>query len=153
MASLCVESYKINLNLLFFNINMRKANITDAQTLMDMDRKIFGIHYNLDLYEDILEQGVSLIWDVDQKPVGYILVDLQKSIYIYSLAVLKKFRNLNIAQNLLQAILIHEKPIKLTVRPSNKVAIHIYEKLGFTVYDEVEKYYHDGESCIKMIRK
>eukprot|EP00914_Ancora_sagittata_P001737 GHVO01004173.1.p1 GENE.GHVO01004173.1~~GHVO01004173.1.p1 ORF type:complete len:106 (+),score=15.36 GHVO01004173.1:263-580(+) len=40
--------------------------------------------------------------------------------------------------------------VDLFVRPSNKVAIEMYKRLGYEVFREIKKYYHDDESAYDM---
>jgi len=42
--------------------------------------------------------------------------------------------------------------ITLEVRKSNKNAISFYERLGFTVFGEIEKFYSNGEGAYKLMK-
>ena len=43
--------------------------------------------------------------------------------------------------------------IRLTVRPENVVAIHLYRSVGFLVIEQRKNYYGDGETRLLLERK
>lgn len=74
---------------------------------------------------------------VDRKtdePVGYFSVDKDRKM-ILAIDVSKKYRSRKIGTQLLKKA-IENKGYNLTVRKTNKIAINMYMKNGFKIYDE-----------------
>jgi ribosomal protein S18 acetylase RimI-like enzyme len=67
-------------------------------------------------------------------------------------AVLPEYRGRGIGATLLEACeaQIPVNKIRLCVRPSNDVAIRLYERFGYTKVGEWTKYYQDDESALVM---
>jgi len=90
--------------------------------------------------------------------VGFIAGDIRRLegvAWIATVAVLPEFRGRGIGAALLQACEAHisVKRIRLCVRPSNDVAIRLYERFGYNRVGEWTKYYQDGESALVMEKK
>jgi ribosomal-protein-alanine N-acetyltransferase len=90
--------------------------------------------------------------------VGFIAGDIRRLegvAWIATVAVLPEFRGRGIGAALLQACeaQISVKRIRLCVRPSNDVAIRLYERFGYTRVGEWTKYYQDGESALVLEKK
>ncbi len=91
----------------------------------------------------------------DQQMVGFIAGDVRRMegvAWIATVAVLPEYRGRGIGAALLQACeaQIPVKRIRLCVRPSNDVAIRLYERFGYVKVGEWTKYYQDGESALVM---
>jgi ribosomal protein S18 acetylase RimI-like enzyme len=90
--------------------------------------------------------------------VGFIAGDIRRlegMAWIATVAVLPEFRGRGIGAALLQACeaRISVNRIRLCVRPSNDVAIRLYERFGYTRVGEWTKYYQDGESALVMEKR
>lgn len=94
----------------------------------------------------------------DNKTIGYLDYSLiYDRIEIDNIYVLEEYRNKKIATLLMQYldnIAKKENAINITleVRESNFVAIHLYEKIGFTKV-AIRKYYYGDEDAILMEKK
>ena len=90
--------------------------------------------------------------------VGFIAGDIRRLegvAWIATVAVLPEYRGKGIGGALLQACedKISLKRIRLCVRVSNELAIHLYEHRGYERVGEWSRYYQDGESALVMEKK
>jgi len=113
----------------------------------------------MDLIGVLTFPGVVRLKAVNSKQmVGFIAGDIRRLegvAWIATVAVLPEFRGRGIAAALLQACeaQISVNRIRLCVRPSNDVAIRLYERFGYTKVGEWTRYYQDGESALVMEKK
>ena len=75
--------------------------------------------------------------------------------HLVSIAVRANSRRTGIGQALLSAMTqrLHEGPLKLELRKSNRAALDLYLKNGFTQTGMTEGYYTDGEDAITMEKR
>lgn len=110
----------------------------------------------LDLVSVLTFRGVIRLKAVsDKQMIGFIAGDVKRMegvAWIATVGVLPEFRCKGIGAALLQACeaQIPVSRIRLCVRPSNEVAIRLYERFGYTRVGEWTKYYQDGESALVM---
>jgi ribosomal protein S18 acetylase RimI-like enzyme len=110
----------------------------------------------LDLVSVLTFRGVIRLKAVSEKQmIGFIAGDVKRMegvAWIATLGVLPEFRGRGIGAALLQACeaQIPVNRIRLCVRPSNDVAIRLYERYGYTKAGEWTRYYQDGESALVM---
>jgi ribosomal-protein-alanine N-acetyltransferase len=110
----------------------------------------------LDLVSVLTFGGVIRLKAVSERQmIGFIAGDVKRMegiAWIATLAVLPEFRGRGIGATLIQACeaQIPVNRIRLCVRPSNDVAIGLYEKFGYTRVGEWTKYYTDGEAALVM---
>ena len=110
----------------------------------------------LDLIGVLTYRGVVRLKAVrDQQMVGFIAGDVRRMegmTWIATLAVLPEYRGRGIGAALLQRCeaQIPVSRIRLCVRPSNEVAIRLYERFGYSKVGEWTKYYQDGEPALVM---
>ena len=113
----------------------------------------------MDLIGVLTFPGVVRLKAVNGKQmVGFIAGDIRRLegvAWIATVAVLPEFRSRGIGAALLQACeaQISVNRIRLCVRPSNDVAIRLYERFGYTKVGEWTRYYQDGESSLVMEKK
>jgi ribosomal-protein-alanine N-acetyltransferase len=110
----------------------------------------------LDLVSVLSFRGVVRLKAVsDHQMVGFIAGDIRRSegvAWIATIGVLPEYRGRGIGSMLLRACETHIplSRIRLCVRPTNDVAIRLYEKHGYNKVGEWTKYYEDGESALVM---
>jgi [ribosomal protein S18]-alanine N-acetyltransferase len=110
----------------------------------------------LDLVSVLTFRGVIRLKAVSEKQmIGFIAGDVRRSegvAWISTVGVLPEYQGRGIGASLMLACeaQIPVNRIRLCVRPSNEVAIRLYEKLGYTRVGEWTKYYTDGESALVM---
>jgi ribosomal protein S18 acetylase RimI-like enzyme len=113
----------------------------------------------MDLIGVLTFPGVVRLKAVNGKQmVGFIAGDIRRLegvAWIATVAVLPEFRSRGIGAALLQACeaQISVNRIRLCVRPSNDVAIRLYERFGYTKVGEWTRYYQDGESALVMEKR
>lgn len=94
-----------------------------------------------------------LVYILDNNIVGYIYYsDIYERSEINMFEVDKNYRNKKIGNILLKELTEKlKKTITLEVNENNKIAIHLYEKYGFTKVAKREGYYNgvDGILCIR----
>jgi ribosomal protein S18 acetylase RimI-like enzyme len=110
----------------------------------------------LDLISVLSFRGVIRLKAVrDKAMIGFIAGDVRRMegvAWIATVAVLPEYRGRGIGAALLQACeaQIPVNRIRLCVRPSNVVAIRLYERFGYSKAAEWSRYYNDGESALVM---
>jgi ribosomal protein S18 acetylase RimI-like enzyme len=143
------------------NIEYRHANINDLESLSILENNSFtsDVLSKKSLKRFILAHNATvLVATTHTQLAGYILVLYRKSTTqarIYSLAVLKEFRQQKVATHLLdhaenEITKMKCKTIILEVDVKNISAIHFYEKFGFEVFDLHESFYEDGSDALRM---
>ncbi|HEX9906936.1 MAG TPA: N-acetyltransferase [Thermoplasmata archaeon] len=81
----------------------------------------------------------------------------QRAVRVLMLAVVPERRRNSYGQRLMtelyqRCIAKGIDTIVLEVRKSNEYAISFYEQQGFTAYGQIEKFYANGESALKMMK-
>lgn len=144
------------------NITYRVADFKDSIQIDKINRECLPENYELETIIAFILGGrnCSYVALDDDVIVGYclVLIDQSKQAHIVSLAVSSNYRRLNIAKRLILSSLTSIKKIGfdntfLFVRPSNKNALALYEKLGFTLLHKKPEYYEDKEDAYVMIRR
>jgi ribosomal-protein-alanine N-acetyltransferase len=139
-------------------VAIEPANLRDLGALRHVEQVCFpkDAWPLLDLVSVLTFGGVIRLKAVSEKQmIGFIAGDVKRMegiSWIATLAVLPEFRGRGIGAALLQACeaQIPVNRIRLCVRPSNDVAIRLYERFGYTRVGEWTKYYSDGESALVM---
>ncbi len=134
------------------------ASLRDLNTLRNIERVCFpkDAWPLLDLISVLTFPGVvRLKAQCDKQMVGFIAADIRRTegiAWIATIAVLPEYQGQGIGSALLQAceVLISLNRIRLCVRPTNDVAIRLYERYGYARVGEWTKYYQDGESALVM---
>jgi ribosomal-protein-alanine N-acetyltransferase len=134
------------------------ASLRDLNTLRNIERVCFpkDAWPLLDLISVLTFPGVVRLKALcDKQMVGFIAADIRRTegiAWIATIAVLPEYQAQGIGSALLQACeaLISLNRIRLCVRPTNDVAIRLYERYGYARVGEWTKYYQDGESALVM---
>ncbi len=111
------------------------------------------------LYDDIIENNHTYycVVELDGKIIGYggmwIVID---EAHITNVCILPEYRKRGFAILLMRELMSHAKKcgaisLSLEVRVSNKGAISLYRKCGFSIHGLRKKYYsNDGEDAYVM---
>lgn len=97
--------------------------------------------------------------DPDGTLVAYLFAAWQYlDLHVLKIAVLPEHRRQGLAQRLMAAAHAHAarnagETLTLEVRPSNRSAIALYERLGFSDVGRRPRYYPDGEDAVVMTRR
>ncbi|NOY99209.1 MAG: GNAT family N-acetyltransferase [Chloroflexi bacterium] len=94
----------------------------------------------------------------DGRMVGFIAGDPRRSqgfSWIATVGVLPECRRLGIGRTLLTTCesQLTTPRIRLSVRASNKAAIHLYRQEGYHTIDIWRRYYQDGEDAVVMEKR
>ena len=137
------------------------ASIRDLGALRSVEKVCFpkDAWPLLDLIGVLTFPGVIRLKAVNGKQmIGFIAGDVRRMegvAWIATVAVLPEHRGKGIGSALLKACedQITVDSVRLCVRMSNDVAIHLYEKFGYGRVGEWMRYYQDGESALVMEKK
>lgn len=139
---------------------IRKAKLGDIPQLLEVENSCFDYDQlsRRNFYWMIKHaNSIFLVLQYESKLIGYGLVLLNKGTSLarlYSICTLKEFQGHGLASKLisrLEEISATEEDcayLRLEVKPSNKGAIKLYEKLGYQKFSEKEDYYDNGEPAL-----
>jgi len=136
----------------------RESDIIDIDVL---ENKIFPDPWPSSAFKEVFESKDinGLVGEIDGRIVAYAVfsIGLGES-RLANIAVDDDFRRKSVAKNLLNNILKIVKEancdyIFLDVRPSNKTAISLYKKFGFTELYTKPNYYHSPREDVLVMVK
>lgn len=139
-------------------------SITDLDDIVEIEKSAFICPWNLQSLlneldcEDVYAYAARTNYSgSDSSLIGYIFFRLIfEEMHILKIAVDDKYRDQGIATGLIKygvhvAISSGASWVLLEVRPSNRVAISFYRKLGFTIIGKRKQYYLEtGEDALVM---
>jgi ribosomal protein S18 acetylase RimI-like enzyme len=139
-------------------VSIEQASLHDLGALRRLEQICFpkDAWPLLDLISVLSFRGVIRLKAVsDKQMVGFVAGDVKRMegvAWIATIGVLPEYRGRGIGAALLQVCedQVPVNRIRLCVRPSNDVAIRLYERYGYTKVGEWTKYYEDGESALVM---
>ena len=149
--------------------SIRRAAPSDLISVMEINLKTLPEHYSDYFYESLLQElpEAFLVAEIDGKIVGYEMCKTEfgfsnfkklgfvKKGHVVSIAVIDEYRRKGIGNALVEESVNGVKLRKcdefyLEVRCSNNEAVKLYEKLGFTIQQQLNAYYRDGEDAYLM---
>ena len=149
--------------------NIRRAGPSDLISIMEINLKTLPEHYSDYFYECLLAElpEAFIVAEIGGKHVGYIMCKTEhgfsnfkklgfvKKGHVVSIAVIDEYRRKGIGNALVEESVNGVKLRKcdefyLEVRCSNNEAVKLYEKLGFTIQQQLNAYYRDGEDAYLM---
>lgn len=125
----------------------------DSTVVRTVQKEIFKPDqaFPVKLIQDIISSNMSHACIIDGKMVGICLVgNIGTKCFIASLGVLDEYRRKNIANNLLT--LTSKKAKYLHVETTNRGAMKLYEKHGFSYEAFIEDYYGSDRDAYLMKR-
>ncbi len=139
----------------------RRATRDDVIALEAFENRVFPgdcLSRRSFRYYVTAETAIMRVMKQDGALVGYSLVAFRKGSKIarlYSIAVAPEASGLGLGRALLKTC---EKDVRargctilrLEVRIDNQRAIALYEKNGYARFDEIEDYYQDGATAIRL---
>jgi len=142
------------------DILIREMNLTDGPFVFEEEQKIYGKTLTKQaLYNDIVynDQTRYFIAKVEDDRVGYVGIFLKESdAEIINIFVSEKYRAQGIGKKLMEKVIdicYKEKisKVNLEVRQDNKVALKMYEDLGFKLQGVLKNYYKNRDNAILLV--
>jgi glutathione synthase/RimK-type ligase-like ATP-grasp enzyme/ribosomal protein S18 acetylase RimI-like enzyme len=143
-------------------IEIRKANQDDIDFLIEIENKCFPPFQQSSrkklknsIHSDFQEVLIAEKKDNKTKIGALVLFKYNRSLRIYSIAILPDFQKMGFGEYLLKYVQElanrqHYEKILIEVHATNKVLINWYRSRGFVQLMELEDYYCEGEDAIKM---
>jgi len=120
-------------------LEVRNMTRKDLEAVSILEKETFSIPWTKDGFEEALARAdtLYLVAVMNSRLVGYCgFLHVLNEAYITNVAVEKNYRNLGVAERMLENLIKLGKQqgisaFTLEVRKSNKPAIRLYEKSGF----------------------
>lgn len=141
-------------------ITLEKADETGIQELLQIEQSVVSKTYvpilDAATWLERISKGHAYFIRRDGETVGSLSFDLfPDHVYLSSLVILPPYQNHGIGKEALRQlfeILGADAQIELVTHPDNKIALHLYESLGFAVTSRNENFYGDGEPRLILSR-
>lgn len=144
-----------------YMIEIRKANINDLPFLMVLEKQSFADSRRFDLTSikksiHSIHQTILILSYNEIDVASAIIRYYEKSVRIYSIAVLLGYRKLSLGRYLMNHIIEEAKQagyyqITLEADAQNMHLIEWYESFGFQLVHELKDYYGIAEPAFKMV--
>ncbi len=140
-------------------IAIRRAEFSDLENIFDCEQTCFEHPWTYAmLYEDIVENGntVYMVMELNGRTIGYggmwIVMD---EAHITNVCVMPEHRGKGYARLLMKRLAevsrqYGARSMTLEVRVSNKSALRLYKKCGFTIQGLRKRYYQNREDAYVM---
>jgi len=144
------------------SLNVRNAKISsvkkeDIKRLEEIEKECFSKPYSADILNKELGNESKKMFCIllKNQVIGYVLYNqVLSEIELERVCIIKKYQGLGLAEKLIKETfnLLQAKKCFLEVNKNNKIAIKLYEKLGFTKTGERKNYYGEGEDAVLMTK-
>lgn len=125
---------------------IRKSNVADWPTLINIFDKSLRTTDDLSdddwasLYKNLISFSYptydTYVFEFNNKIVAYISYWAEKKL-IKMLYVLPEYMNMGIGGKLIKYVLEnYQEEITIGVKPTNKIALHLYQKFGFEIFSQ-----------------
>ncbi len=141
-------------------VEIRRLSYQDLPQVTAIERRVFPTPWSLAMF--VLElskpSGICLAAVAEERLVGYLICSRYDTVWhVMNVAVDSEHQRKGLASALLAELyrLVDDSNARFTleVRPSNHVAIHLYEREGFRAAGMRRRYYQDnGEDALVMWR-
>ncbi len=129
-------------------IRFRPLQMADLDAVMAIEPEIYPFPWTRGNFSDSLKAGYSC-WacEHDGALMGYaVLMMVLDEAHLLNISIAKEFQGRGLGRQLLEQIIDIARKHKgqmmfLEVRPSNKTAIKLYEKIGFNEFSVRKGYY------------
>lgn len=142
-------------------LEIRRLAYADLPQAIAIERRVFGTPWSLAMF--VLElskpSGICLAALRGGRMVGYLVCSRYDTVWhLMNVAVDDRLRREGIASALIEHLFAAAdapgEEYTLEVRPSNREAIRLYERFGFTAAGTRRGYYHDNrEDALIMWRR
>jgi [ribosomal protein S18]-alanine N-acetyltransferase len=139
-------------------IQIRPVKTEDLITIHELEEECFKDPFPSYFIDQLANANPStfLVAEDSGRVIGYAVVDnWTDHQHLVSIAVRPDSRRKGVAQALLDRLIerVREGPLKLELRKSNKAALTLYMKNGFSQTGTAHSYYTDGEDAIQMEKR
>jgi [ribosomal protein S18]-alanine N-acetyltransferase len=142
------------------SIEIRRLSYPDLPQVIAIERRVFPTPWSLAMFvlELSKQSGVCLAAVSEQGLVGYLICSRYDTVWhVMNVAVDSDHQHRGLASAMLAELYrqVEDDQARFTleVRPSNTVAIHLYEREGFRAAGMRRRYYQDnGEDALVMWR-
>ena len=142
------------------DLAIRSLDYTDLPNVMEIERQIFPTPWSMAMFVLELSKsgGICLAAESESKLVGYLICARYDTVWhVMNVSVDPRRQNSGVASAMLAELYRRvddaDAHFTLEVRPSNAVAIHLYEREGFRAAGLRRRYYQDnGEDALVMWR-
>lgn len=142
------------------SVEIRRLSYPDLPHVIAIERRVFPTPWSLAMFvlELSKQSGVCLAAVGERGLVGYLICSRYDTVWhVMNVAVDLDYQHRGLASALLAELYerVEDDHARFTleVRPSNKVAIHLYEREGFRAAGMRRRYYQDnGEDALVMWR-
>jgi ribosomal-protein-alanine N-acetyltransferase len=138
-------------------LTLRRLSYADLPSVISIERRSFPTPWSLAMFVLELSKpgGICLAAEDDEGLVGYLVCARYDDVWhLMNVAVVPHQRRRGIAKALIGLLFEEAGPgarYTLEVRVSNRVAISMYEGIGFRSAGRRRRYYHDnGEDALIM---
>ena len=143
-------------------LELERATLEDAQTLLEIERttigqKTYSGYFEEEEIAEYLRNDVVYLIKARELTAGSISYEIKSEnhAYISGLVVKPEFQGQGIARKAMSKLLEELEPYKeldLVVHPDNTGAVKLYESLGFVVKSRQENFFGDGEPRVIMVK-
>lgn len=126
----------------------RPADVTDLDAIMSIELRVYPFPWTKRIFADCIRVGYSCeVVQVGQEIAGYAIMSMgANEAHLLNICIAPEWQSQGIGRELLEHILTiaeqHEvDTVFLEVRPSNRHAVALYEKMGFNVIGTRKDYY------------
>jgi [ribosomal protein S18]-alanine N-acetyltransferase len=142
------------------SVEIRKLSYPDLPQVIAIERRVFPTPWSLAMFvlELSKQSGVCLAAIGEEGLVGYLICSRYDTVWhVMNVAVDVEHQHKGLASAMLAELYerVEDDHARFTleVRPSNAVAIHLYEREGFRAAGMRRRYYQDnGEDALVMWR-
>ncbi len=139
----------------------REWTFDDIEALAELEKRIFKDPWSVyAITESIMHELFhGVIFEDEGEIIGYYgFYSFPPEAHIANIAVAPEKRGMGYGKELLRHLIetaekLGDTDLTLEVRPSNEIALNLYEKSGFVTEGRRKKYYGDGEDALIMWRR
>jgi ribosomal-protein-alanine N-acetyltransferase len=128
-------------------IRLRKMTYADLPAVMDIERKNYDFPWGEDIFIDCFKAGYRCwVSEAQDKVLGYCLMSVAVGeAHILNISVDPSEQGQGVGRKMMESLIAYARgraeTVFLEVRPSNPVAITLYENLGFNEIGIRKDYY------------
>lgn len=141
-------------------IEIRRLSYPDLPQVAEIERRVFPTPWSLAMFvlELSKQSGICLAAVREERLLGYLICSRYDTVWhVMNVAVDSEYQRTGLASAMLAELYeqVGDSRARFTleVRPSNRGAIHLYEREGFRAAGMRRRYYQDnGEDALVMWR-